>query len=159
MKRNELIFRQVDATDKKAIEMIYQILCRCGEDMYQKQGLTHWKTPYSMDLIRQNCIHNAVFVVEMAQEIIATFQIAYDLAKAHMSKAAVAPEWEGRGIGSECLQYIYQRCSEKGIAAVYAEVYDKNTHAVSFYLKNGFKLVGTDTGKRFTVYIVEKRMP
>jgi GNAT superfamily N-acetyltransferase len=158
MEKDKLVFRQVKSEDTGAIDGIFQILCRCGEDMYLNQGLSHWKTPYPKETIRQSCSDNAVFLVEADREEVASFQIVHDGDTAHLVKFAVVPKQAGKGIGNTCLQYIFQWSRERNIAILCGNVYEKSTQALSFYVKNGFEIVGSSTGKRFTVYLIEKML-
>ena len=49
------------------------------------------------------------------------------------------PEYRGKGIGTECLEYILDYGREKGCKVAELSVNPKNSNAISLYSKYGFK--------------------
>lgn len=148
----------VDKKDQKYIEIIYNILKKCGINMALK-GLFHWIPPYSRRSIRNDCNNNIVVLVwdEGLKDYSSTFQMKIDSNSCLvLRKIATLPRYEGKGIGKENLQYVDQYAREKGCKKISLEVYIKNRKVVDFYLRNGYKTVGLKRSIRFKELMMEK---
>ena len=55
VKIDDLEFFKVETNDN-AVHDIYDIINKCGQDMYENQGLVHWKDPYPLESIKKNCV-------------------------------------------------------------------------------------------------------
>lgn len=62
--------------------------------------------------------------------------------EAHLMTIAVAPEWQGRGIGEWMLLEILDRMEGVGAGQATLEVRVGNTKAISLYRRLGFEVVG-----------------
>lgn len=54
----------------------------------------------------------------------------------------VAPAWHGKGIASELMSRCFAELAERGSDDVWLGVWEKNSRALAFYRKLGFKEVG-----------------
>ena len=151
-----VFIRQIAAEDEEAIADIHTILRECGEDMYEKQRLTHWKTPYPIERIRQDAREKHVYAVYYEGEVVATFQLSFRSSEAYLSKLAVRPAFARRGIGGDCLRFIEELCRKQGLHRICLDVYDKSEHAICFYQKHGFQTIGSAPTRHFTVALMEK---
>ena len=57
---------------------------------------------------------------------------------AYISLLGLLPEWQGRRLGCQLLNYCCEYAREKGMIAIRLEVDLDNSHAITFYEKNGF---------------------
>lgn len=158
----QLVYELVDAEDEEKIGQVFHILKKCGEYMYENQGLEHWKTPYSKEAIKKDCLEREVYLVfePDAQQYISTFQLDMkeSVRVAYISKFATLPEASGRGVGKKNLIYIEQYCYRIGIFKLCLDVYDKSEHAIKFYISNGFNAIGSRQTKHFQVILMEKEL-
>ena len=145
---------------------VYSILKICGEDMHKKQSLNHWLKPYPINKIKEDIHSKRVFLVKDNNEYIATFSLDKNSSKffndngpyIYLSKFAVLPNRSGKGIGKKCLEYIDCLIKDEKYKGVRLDVYDKSTHAINFYLKNGFNNLFESKTTNFTVICMEKRV-
>lgn len=54
----------------------------------------------------------------------------------------VAPEWHGKGVAKELLDWCVSSARQLGSTELYLTVFDHNEKAKAFYSKNGFREVG-----------------
>jgi len=141
----------------ECVEHIQQILLSCGNDMYEKHGLTHWLRPYSKENIKNDILCKNVFVVKDDTEYIATFTVMQCKEDCiYVSKLAVKPECAGQGIGRQCMDFIEKFALERNIHSLRLDVYDKSRHAIDFYLKQNFSVTGERPTTNFRVLLMEK---
>lgn len=172
-----LNFERVLATDKDKILAIYNILRKCGEEMYKRFDLKHWRTPYAKEAIEANCTEREVFLAKDLDinQYVHTFQLEFILSNsldnilsvmesykpntiAEINKFATSPEYSGRGIGRKSLGFIEGYCRDKKIKLLSLDVYDKSENAIRFYENCGFEIIGTKPTRHFQVYIMQKRL-
>ena len=151
-----LVFSEVLCDDAMSIESIFSILSACGTDMYDNQGLEHWKNPYTIENIKSDCSNKNVFLVYLKDKAVATFMLNIDAGGALITKFAVLPEFSGKKIGSRCIDFINNWCREKRIERIHLDVYDKSLVAIKFYERNGFSIYDSAPTKRFRVLLMER---
>lgn len=150
----------VKSADAEYIDVIFKILRKCGYNM-AKKFLFHWIPPYSKRKIQQDCEQKVVVLVrdEMQNAFTSTFQMYVNReGNLYVRKIATAPEYEGRGIGRRNMQYMETYARQHGCPKICLDVYSKSKGALSFYLHNGFKEVGTKRSIRFKEIIMEKNI-
>lgn len=146
------------------IEVVFDILRKCGEQMYQDNGFEHWYPAYSMDAIRDDCHNKMVFLVwdKEQSEYVSTFQIYLEKNQVkplvYIRKVATTPLYYGRGIGKQVLEFITDFSKKINIGTIALDVYDKSEQAIRFYLNNGFVVVGKRATRRFQVLLMEKNI-
>lgn len=148
----------VNRTDKAYINEIYRILFRCGINM-AKKFMFHWLKPYSKSSIKNDCDTKRVILVKDKEtaRYTSTFQMYVDdQGNLYVRKIATSPEFEGRGIGKRNMQYMEAYARAQGCPKVCLDVYKKSSHAIGFYKKNGFAVVGERKARFFSEYIMEK---
>lgn len=171
-----LSFDRVLADENDKIAEVYEIIRSCGEDMFLNQGLTHWRTPYPVEAIINDCNERRVFIARDIDlnKYVHTFQLKlipsdtlcesldqmhYDRivpGSALISKFATIPLATGKGIGKQSMNFIEDFCYQNGVFRLCLDVYEKNKNAIQFYMNRGFAIIGTKPTKYFTVYIMEK---
>lgn len=173
-----LAFERVMSDEDDKISVIYEIIKSCGEDMFQKQGLMHWRTPYPKVSIQKNCAEREVFLVRDldTNQYVHTIQLEFitsnenittccqnadnetEFKVVNLNKGATIPQASGKGIGKQCFDYIENYCRNRGISRICFDVYDKSEHAVQFFENIGYTIVGSKPTRYFTVYIMEKTL-
>lgn len=148
----------VNSSDESLVGEIYSILFRCGINMARK-FLFHWLRPYSKSSIKNDCDTKQVVLVRdnATGRFTSTFQMYIDKeGNLYVRKIATLPEFEGRGIGKRNMQYMEAYARAQGCPKVCLDVYKKSSHAIGFYKKNGFAVVGERKARFFSEYIMEK---
>lgn len=75
-----------------------------------------------------------------------SYQLNYNSEpKLMIHKLYILPEAQGLGIGSNLLQHLSDIASQNNNNKLCLKVFFKNTNAISFYKKQGFKKIGTET--------------
>lgn len=140
---------------------VAKILKACGEDMYLKYGLKHWKNGYfkTVLIVIYCVIKNSVYgVFDDNGIMIATFQTRRGNDALYFSKLAVSPSYASKGVGSFCLAAIEAMAKSDNISSVKCEVYDKSLHAYTFYEKRGFVKIAEQSTLKYNEYILEKTL-
>jgi len=57
----------------------------------------------------------------------------------------IAKHYQGKGYGKLLLKFAIQRMQQQNISPIVLHVADWNKRAISLYLKNGFKIIKTET--------------
>lgn len=166
-----LIFEEVSENDEEKIHEVYEIIRLSGQDMFFNQGLLHWKKPYPIEFIRNDCVEKHVFLAKDlgSNTYVHTFQLDFmtqisngerkDQVKAvSINKFATLPSFSGKGIGKKSFNHIEKTCLKQGISKIVLEVYDKSEHAIQFYKKRGFRVIGERPTRNFTVLEMEKHI-
>jgi ribosomal protein S18 acetylase RimI-like enzyme len=154
-------FELVTAEDPDQVAVIYTILKLCGEDMLENQGLIHWKNPYPIYQIKQDCAYKEVYLVKTEEDkYVATFMLEFEADDGRMkiSKFACLPAFSNQGVGNNCLSYIVNRCRNLGIKTISLDVYSESRLAISFYVNRGFEIVRQALTANFMVCCMEKEL-
>ncbi|MEE1279517.1 MAG: GNAT family N-acetyltransferase [Oscillospiraceae bacterium] len=157
MDNKDLLFVKLSQNDDQ-INTVYEIIKSCGQDMYENQGLLHWKDPYPIENIKKDCIVREVYLAFKGNTPVATFMLSKNKKGIMLSKLAVSPECSGQGIGSECLEFAEKRCIEQSIYNLHFDVCTQSKSAINFYLKNGYEIYGEAPTRHFRVLLMEKNL-
>jgi GNAT superfamily N-acetyltransferase len=139
----------VQQVQEDAADAIYALLTACGQHMKVHLGLLHWDPPCLIDDVRNYIRDAAVYAVidTSSQQIVATFTVShvsfvnYDESiwaipaqrALYLSKLAVAPEHQGRGIGAWCMIQIESIARTQRCQAVRFDALLANTGLIRFY--------------------------
>lgn len=162
------MFEFIKLTEKDDIyyQEVYEILKKCGKDMYEKDNLSHWLKPYPIINIKEDVKTKSVFIVKNEEYTVATFMLSDkksiffndDEKFIYLSKFAVLPDMAGAGIGTRCIKYIEELVRENNFLGIRLDVYNKSQKAIDFYIKNGFTKLFESPTKHFRVVCMEKRV-
>ncbi len=163
---SEISFKRVSSKDGEDICRIYNILKDCGENMYVHHGLTHWLTPYAEDAILRDVAEKDVYIAYMDGTAVGTFMMSKnrtsyftdDIPAIYISKVAILPREEGKGIGGKCMKFIEEQALSEDIYCIRLDVYTKSERAINFYCSKGFSVVDEKPTRKFSVYCMEKRL-
>lgn len=148
---------KIQKVGSDGVEELHKILEKCGQDMQQRFGLSHWVPAYPPELMRRDAEVKSVYSVREGDQAIATFTIGtsapayYDMsiwevpdAKAlYVNRLAVLPDQQGRGIGTWCMGTIERLAIAEKCMAVRLDAYDKHLSLHEFYRGLGYKQRGT----------------
>jgi ribosomal-protein-alanine N-acetyltransferase len=62
--------------------------------------------------------------------------------EAELSKLAVHPDYQRRGLASTLLERVFRHAQARGCRHCYLEVRSRNSNAIAFYIKHGFSVCG-----------------
>lgn len=134
------------------IEIVHEIIRKCGLDLKLKLGLAHWVPPYPIQQLEKDAKERNVYSVWDDADVVATFTIGqqplvyydkniwlYPKKEAiYVSHLAVLPEFQRRGIGSWCMRTIEYMAAIQGITAVRLDGYEKYQKLLTFYNNLGY---------------------
>lgn len=148
------------------IGAIHNIVYRCGQDMYAKDGLTHWRNGYSKENIEKDIVEKEVYLISKEDEYIGCFMLTSnpsvfftDANKdqyMYISKVAIDPKAAGQGIGSLSMNFCEEIVKEKQLKGIRLDVYNKSEKAIKFYEKIGFIRGEIKPTRNFEVLCMEK---
>ena len=144
-----------------AVEELHAILCACGLDLNARLGLGHWDPPYPLHLLQRDAREKEDYAVadtERGQRPLATFTLGtqpppyYGDATlwaepaahaAYLTRLAVLPAEQGRGIGRWCMARAEALARERGWAYLRLDVHGGHTSLARFYQGLGYEPRGT----------------
>ena len=144
-----------------AVVELHAILRACGLDMKARLGLGHWDPPYPLHLLQRDVREKDVYAVadtERGERPLATFTLAtqppsyYDDATlwadpvahaAYLTRLAVLPAEQGRGIGRWCMARAEALARERGCAYLRLDVHGAHTGLARFHERLGYEPRGT----------------
>lgn len=139
-----------------------KIITACGNDMYKKYGLSHWKNSLFKNLLIVYYTlffkHTKIWGVYLNGFMVATFQTRISGQSLYFCKFAVNPDHSGHGIGGQCINTMIEIAKNNNLMTLSCEVFRENLHALSFYQKRGFKNIGERTTLKYTEYALVKQI-
>lgn len=114
------------------VDELQEIVRLCGEDMTARFGLTHWKPPPPVEIMRRHAAEKDVYAVRQNGEAVATFTLGLsgwpdesrpywadpDAHAAYVGRLAVRPDAQGRGLGRWCMASAERLAREQGCASI-----------------------------------------
>lgn len=138
------------------IDELYALIVSCGEDMWRRLGLDHWKPPIPVEMFREYARTKEVFAVEDDGELVATFTIGseapepYPLSSwaevshtaIYLNKLAIHPHLQQKGLGRWCMNEIERLAAARGCQAVRFDALMRNAPLLGFYDHLGYRRCG-----------------
>lgn len=135
---------KVKIWDVGKLYKVVDILHKCGKDMAKKYDLHHWDNSYLKNwlIVFMCAVKNSIYLVFNEKTAVATFQTRKKKDQLVFQKLATVPTFSGKGIGSFCIAEIEKMARSRGCSRVVCEVFDKSSHAISFYEHKGYTSQG-----------------
>ena len=157
--KNRIQVKKIKKNDLSSLSKAHAIIVACGLEMYNKYNLTHWYPFASLDKFKERICHADLYGVYNDDNIIATFNVSrtsrsyYKSVKwkkqnaqaVYVGNIAVLPSFQGKGIGSWCMQYIETISSKMGIEVIRFDCVIRHPWLINFYKKIGYEEVGNVT--------------
>ncbi|MEH1931278.1 GNAT family N-acetyltransferase [Nostoc sp.] len=144
------------------VPSLHQILVACGFDMKDRFGLSHWMPPnYPLEQMLHDAMEQEVYAVTVGENLVGTFTLEMmttvplsyikygnilwqilDVPAVYIHKLAILPSWQGKGIGTWCMQAIEKLTIECGYSAVRLDGVKTHLKLLSFYKSRGYQQVG-----------------
>ncbi|MDO5047840.1 MAG: GNAT family N-acetyltransferase [Anaerococcus sp.] len=139
---NKINFRRVKIYNIKRLWNVSRILNLCGKDMAKKYNLHHWDNIMvkTIIIVIIGIFKNRVYIGEVENKPIATFQIKELENILFFEKLGVLPNLNGKGYGSLCMRFIEKNAQMLGKKIIKMEVYKLSKHAIAFYESLGFSI-------------------
>jgi GNAT superfamily N-acetyltransferase len=159
----------------KRIDDLLALIELCGEDMWRRLGLDHWKPPTPKEVFREYARTKEVFAVHDTHELVATFTIGFDAPEPYppscwadtshkaiyLNKLAVLPTLQGQGIGRWCMEQIERLARDRGCQSVRFDALTRNAPLLAFYDRLGYRRCGDmyvydEIGRGWDIIVYEK---
>lgn len=107
--------------------------------LWQVCGLTRpWNDP-RRDIARKSAVQPQLFVVaEVNGQLAGTVMAGYDGHRGWVNYLAVAPPWQGRGLGRQLMAHAEAGLNAMGCPKINLQVRAGNSQALAFYRRLGF---------------------
>jgi GNAT superfamily N-acetyltransferase len=157
------------------IDDLYAMIEVCGEDMWQRLGLDHWKPPTPKDMYREYARTKEVYAVQDGDTLVATFTIGIDPTESYppgswandahsayyVNKLAVRPDLQQQGLGRWCMDEIERRARAYGYDSVRFDALTRNVQLLGFYDHIGYARCGDmyvfdEIGRGWDIVLYEK---
>ena len=144
------------------VPSLHQILVACGLDVKDRFGLSHWMPPnYPLEQMLHDAMEQEVYAVTVGDNLVGTFtlemmttvSLSYikygkiiwqilDVPAVYVHKLAILPSWQGKGLGTWCMQVIEKLTIERGYCAIRLDGMKTHPKLLSFYKSRGYQQVG-----------------
>lgn len=158
MREPNYIVNKVNRFQIKELLTVASILHACGKQMADKYGLHHWDNPFlkTFLIVLISAFRNDIYILYSENIALATFMVCHDEGVLKFEKLATEPSYHGKGIGSFCISYIENIAKCTGCTRIQMDVYAPSHHAIDFYNKKGFVVVGSKNTLKYNELIMEK---
>lgn len=166
---------RIERRTPDAIDDLYAIVLDCGEDMYARLGLDHWRPPTPIHVFRSHAERKQMYAVMREGRAVATFTLSPDPPEpyppsawadtrhraVYLTKLAVHPRLQGTGLGRWCVRRIEQAALQWGFDAVRFDALTRNTPLLEFYDRLGYRRRGDmrvldEIGREWDITLYEK---
>lgn len=141
------------------IAALHQILVECGLDLQKRFNLSYWVPPYPLRKMIKDALNMDLYAIELNSELIGTFTIETTIPPGYLKyghinwqnpgleafyihRLAILPLFQGKAIGSWCLQQIEKLAINQNYSAIRLDAVKINRNLLKFYEKSGYKRVG-----------------
>jgi ribosomal-protein-alanine N-acetyltransferase len=98
-----------------------------------------WTAGIFHDCLR---VHYSCWVMELEGELVGYGILSAAAGEAHILNIAIAPDWQGRGLGRIFIRFLLETARHHGAETAFLEVRPSNQVAVRLYDSLGFNSVG-----------------
>lgn len=157
---NEVKYKKIFFFSFIKIFQYATILTKCGKDMFDKYGLSHWHNSFIKNLliVAISLLKNELIIGYNEGRFCCAFQIRRKKDSLFFSKLCTLPSYSSKGFGSQCLDYIEKSAIQAKKNLLTCEVYDKSLKAIRFYEKRGFKITGAKKTLKYSELIMTKEI-
>jgi len=113
------------------------------------------------DLVAAYLKEGLCIVAAAAQSVVAVYVLRPGAASAEIKNIAVAPDWQGRGVGKRLIADAAERAALMGAREITVGTGNSSLGQLAFYQKCGFRIVGVerDFFARYAEPITENGIP
>jgi GNAT superfamily N-acetyltransferase len=154
-------------------ERVHAVLATCGRDMVWRYGLSHWDPPYPLEALRDDADKRLVMAAHLGDDLVATFTLGTDepfptysknfpaglSQPVYLSRLAVLPARQGKGIATSCLVFIEGIGYGLGADGVRLDVVVAVPGLRDLYLHRGYREVDHVEFAGVQCSCLEKRLP
>lgn len=159
------------------IDDLYALIEACGEDMWRRLGLDHWKPPIPKEMFREYARSKEVFAVHDEGTLVGTFTLGSDPPEPYptscwadashkaiyLNKLAIAPGQQRRGLGRWCMEQVERLARGRACRAVRFDALTRNVPLLGFYDHLGYRRCGDmyvfdEIGRGWDIVVYEKAL-
>jgi ribosomal protein S18 acetylase RimI-like enzyme len=148
-----MTIRRLEGKDKKGVMSLFRSVT---QDL-QRQGIQQWDRFYPNVIVIGDDLRNKnLFALAMDDQVVAAVVLdtkqspKYAALKwsdvrgnpACIHRLAVRPEYQGKGLGKQLLQFAEDHARKQGNTSIRLDVYTGNPGAVTMYNRAGYRQVG-----------------
>lgn len=154
------------------IDSLNKLFLLCSENMIKLFDLHHWENQYPQDLLKSRIENNLVYKVVSDGNMIGCFMLEKDYPQPYLdavpiddkpfrylTRLALLPELQQKGIGSDILKKSEDIAIKNGAVIMRLDMLENYEQLFRFYVKNGYKKIGTGHTRRYTIAFMEKDLP
>ncbi len=131
---------------------LHQILVDCGEHMHTHLSLNHWYPYATLEQFKEKVKAATIYCVYFDDRMIATFTLStvprayyqpshwryHDANAVYLGNLAIHPDFQGKKIGSWCIQQIEKIAQSMGCSVIRFDCVQKHPWLCNFYEKMGY---------------------
>jgi GNAT superfamily N-acetyltransferase len=153
-----LSFRIATADDVPAVAMLRAAV---AGDLTRRHGHGHWSATATEASVLRDVVSSRVILARQGDQAIGTLRLATKKPWAidpayfspckralYLTDMAVLPDFQGRGIGRDCLEEARAVAAKWPADAIRLDAYDGPAGAGAFYAKCGFQEMGRVTYRK-----------
>jgi len=124
------------------IEQIHEDELKTLYKLWKEAGLKIKKYDEEKYQMEKAVMYNidTCFVALINKRIIGSVMGGFMGDKGWISRLAVLPSWQKKGIGSKLLKTVIDRLKQKGAISINLSIAKSNEDVIEFYKKHGFKV-------------------
>ncbi len=156
-------FKITEAQDQHVAEI--RVLVNSAYKELSDMGLNYTATYQDEEKTRERMKEGKTFILLQADRIIATilFSKKNEITRKHsayVGQFCVRPEYKRMGLGTLMMDHCEKLARDEGYEAIQLDTAKPAIHLVNWYLKRGYKIVGSTQweGKTYESYIFEKTL-
>lgn len=132
------------------------------------RGLNYTAVDQTVEVTRQRVSAGLCIVAEAGCDLIGTATLSQPRAGSVpeyarmpcVNQVAVAPDWQGRGLGNALMQHVEQQALDEGWREVGVDTAEPATHLVHWYERRGYRVTNRTrwNGKHYDSLILVKAL-
>lgn len=165
LKYKNFDFERVWVNNNDSIQIVYNLIKECGEEMFIRDGLMHWAEPLPIDTIADECLTKEVYLVKEidSNKPVAVFNMTdkatpyYDFGKKalYLQRIAVTPELWRNKVGTAIFEWAHNRAKDEGYESIRSVVYSEDPTANAYLNSLGYKILYQRKTKHFVINCME----
>ncbi|MDD2224615.1 MAG: GNAT family N-acetyltransferase [Candidatus Shapirobacteria bacterium] len=174
--REAINTNRLERATEKDVDKVFEVIKADGDWLLKEKGLDHWSSYYTREIMENKVKKQEVYLTYKNNEVVGTISFGeyppdyYVLknreaftdpkAKAlYLSSLAIKPEFHGQGIASDLMNFADSTAKSRGAEYVRFDCREEYGDLVNFYIKRGYKKVGSFVEEEgYNYLLMEKKV-